>query len=358
MALMQDGAVLVSGGEDQTLRFWHTHSGVCFRRRTGYARRVFSIDFGSEDVLICGTADHKLVKFDLQAEKRSVTYLEGHRDQVFAVAVECRSGRVASVSDDGEVRVWDLATGETIYAERLHTGWIGAIAFSPTGLMLVSGADDRTMVAVDAVQLAVVGRKKTHEGRISAIRFASDNIVVCTSEDGSVRKIAVPSFEELLNVPIGAGPLFAIGLLPWANAVLAAGVGGRVWRVPLDEKSGPEVIAEFAVNAIWSIDVSSTARIAAMGMDDGTVILLDCETWEPKVLSGTHQRQVWSVRWSPTGERLATASEDGEVALWQRDGNLIRRLSPPMLFDGFVITGAEGLSPAERHHLCSMGALS
>lgn len=357
MALTQGGRVLVSGSEDQTLRFWETGSGECFRRRTGYAHRVFAVAFWSDNGIICGTGDHKLVKFDISSSQSQPIYLEGHRDQVFAVCADQGSNRVASASDDGEVRVSDLVTGDTVYAERLHTGWIGAIAYSPSGLLLVSGADDRRMVVVDAVNLVPVGQRLTHDGRISSIVFAHDGAVVCTSEDGTLRVIEVPSLDEQLCIQLGKGPLYSIGLLPGNSAAIVAGVGGCVWRIDLNPGATPTLLAEFAVNAIWSIDVNPDSSSVALGLDDGAIILIDLGDVSRVVTQNAHKRQVWCVRWSPSGRFLASASEDGDVAIWEKDGRFVRKVSPPRLYDGMRIAGSEGLSPAERRLLVSMGAV-
>lgn len=358
MALVQGGRILVSGSEDQTLRFWRTEVGDCFRRRTGYARRVFAIGFSSDDVLVCGTGDHKVVKFELAAEHDRPKYFDGHRDQVFTIAVESRSNRIASASDDGEIRVWDLSAGDTVFSERLHTGWIGSVAFSPSGLRLVSGADDRTMVVVDAVHFSQITRKRTHDGRISGIVFAGEDTVVCSSEDGTVRVLELPSLRERLSFQLGAGPLYAVGIVGPERSAIVSGVGGKVWRIRLAKEAQPEVVAELAVNAIWSIDVSPDGRFAAIGTDDGHVAFLDIDPLSDGSIKTVraHQRQVWCVRWAPSGHILASASEDGQIALWNRDGSLQKRLAPPLLYQDFRITEAEGLSPAERRHLLAMGA--
>jgi WD40 repeat protein len=357
MTLLKSGRVLVSGSEDQTLRFWRTDNGHCFRRRTGYASRVFAIGFGSEDTIVCGTGDHKVVKFDLSSDRRQSNSFDGHHDQVFSIAVEPRSNRVASGSDDGEVRVCDLSTGDTVFAERLHTGWIGSVAFSPSGLMLVTGADDRTMVVLDAVHFTLLCRKRTHEGRISAIVFVNDEVVVCSSEDGTIRVLELPNLTQRLSVQVGAGPLYTVGIARGGEIAIAAGVGGRIWRMHLTQDAQPEAIADLSVNAVWSLDISPDGRRAALGTDDGNLAILDIASGTISIIPKAHQRQIWSVRWAPSGKAVASAGEDGQVALWEIDGKLITRLAPPLLYEGLHIAGSEGLSPIERRHLLSMGAL-
>ncbi len=62
----------------------------------------------------------------------------------------------------------------------------------------------------------------------------------------------------------------------------------------------------------WSLDGKRLA--AASG--DGTVILWDVDRRKPAVILSGHKKPVMSVGWSPDGKRLASASRDGTVIVW------------------------------------------
>ena len=70
MAVSADGRRVVSGSDDKTVRIWDMETGV--------------------------------------EEQR----LEGHSDEVSAVAVSADGRRVVSGSEDKTVRIWDMETGE------------------------------------------------------------------------------------------------------------------------------------------------------------------------------------------------------------------------------------------------------
>src|SRR6185436_12148650 len=84
--------------------------------------------------------------------------LSTHRGAVRAVAVRADGGQVvsagvggevrswtpggAAAAADGEVRVWDSATGRAERVWRAHDGVVRAIAYSPDGRRLATGGHD------------------------------------------------------------------------------------------------------------------------------------------------------------------------------------------------------------------------
>jgi WD40 repeat protein len=69
--------------------------------------------------------------------------LTGYTDRIDALAFSPDGTRLASASHDG-IRVWDAATGASIYAFSLPSKWAGQVAFSADGQLLAAsaGADD------------------------------------------------------------------------------------------------------------------------------------------------------------------------------------------------------------------------
>ena len=52
---------------------------------------------------------------------------------------------LASGSDDGTVKLWDVTTHENIATLQGHTNWVYSVSFSPDGATLASGSWDGTI---------------------------------------------------------------------------------------------------------------------------------------------------------------------------------------------------------------------
>ena len=79
-----------------------------------------------------------------------------------------------SVSDDSMLRVWDLASGETVRTLSGHTGSVRAVAVTPDGRQVVSGSDDNTLRVWDLASGETVHTLSGHTGPVDAVAVTPD----------------------------------------------------------------------------------------------------------------------------------------------------------------------------------------
>jgi WD40 repeat protein/predicted Ser/Thr protein kinase len=340
VAFSPDGTRLASASDDKTVRVWNAATGQELLTLKGHTSNVLGLAF-SPDGTRLASADHDAtVKFwDLAPVQEPLT-LKGHKNLVCGVAFSPDGKRLASASRDKTVKLWDAATGQELLTLKGHTSDVVGVAFSPDGNRLASASLDKTVKLWDLAQGQEPLTLQGHTDRVAGVAFSRDGTrLASASWDKTIKLWNAANGQERLTVK-SLSPVTCVALSPDGKRLASAGWGGTVnlW----DAASG-EFLLMLPVHtgAVWGVAFSPDGTRLAFASDDATVRLLDAgKGQEPFALHfrsmmadlrslgrGALQEQglltlmghtasVKGVAFSPDGKRLASASEDGTVKLW------------------------------------------
>ncbi len=233
----------------------------------------------------------------------------GHTGRVMRVSFTPDDSRVISISTDKTVRLWDVASGETVSILRPPFG-------AGNDGELLAGA-----ISHDGKHVAVGGTFPGTSSFFPAIYLVS-------LDSGRIEQILEGHLNNISTLEFSPnGEQLASGSLDRTV---------RLWNV----KSGDCVrVLERQAAVISKIAYSPDGQSLATGCTNGTAGIWSLASGEKLHDLRAHSAELTALAWSPDGKALATACRDRFFCVWNADGSL-RRKSPdfPQAVGALVFT--------------------
>lgn len=211
-----DESKIVSGSWDGTARVWDTHTGELLETHIFEQASPFQVSFFRNDLYaIIAGLDKTLKLYEWDSKKFARDFI-GHTDVVHAYAID--GNKLASVSWDGYLKIWDIASGLQSWKVNLKNPLYG-LAFNHTGSSIAVGASDRDIYLYDS-NGNFENRLTGHQAAVTNLQFGNDdNTLVSSSEDGVIKIWDLSSGKELLSyITFDDGDWMAINTDGYFNA--------------------------------------------------------------------------------------------------------------------------------------------
>ena len=201
--------------------------------------------------------------------------MRGHAGDVLAMALSPDGQTLASGSEDGAIRLWNMRTHELVGSPMPgHNQAVWAVAFSPDGQTVASGG-----------------------------------------QDGTIRFWAVHGLKQQLPTIDTQTRVSGLTYSPDGRMLASGGEHLRLWDASTHRSLGPLLTGHSG--HVTDVAFSPDGRTLASAGSDRTVRLWDPHRYRPIPgrLTG-HTRTVDSLAFSPDGRTLATAGSDRSLRLW------------------------------------------
>ncbi|ARI81869.1 WD40 repeat domain-containing protein [Microcystis aeruginosa] len=265
------------------------------------------------------------------ANRMEYNRLEGHNSRVNSVSFSRDGKTLATGSDDGTIKLWDVETGQEIRTLSGHNGKVNSVSFSPDGKTLATGSEDKTIKLWNVETGEEIGTLSGHDGYVFSVSFSRDGKTLATgSDDGTIKLWDVETGQEIRTLSGHNGKVNSVSFSSDGKTLAFDSDGGTIKLWYIDIETGKEIrtLSEWNRGCVYSVSFSNDGKTLATGSADKTIKLWNVETGEEiRTLSG-HNGKVNSVSFSSDGKTLATGSADKTIKLWNVEtGKEIRTLS-------------------------------
>ena len=239
LAFSRDGRYEAQGTANGRLRVWNAQEGTFVHELMGHEGAIQALDFTINKTWLCsGGADRKMCVWRLangslaaiypffdvgdgmgavkiggskgwvatatgrwgSAEggygiklwpvmfDRPIRVLEGHRGAVRSVAYAPGSDLLASLSDDGTIKLWSSANGDCLRTQTNDVP-MKILEFSPGSQWLAAGMSDGMVRVLETNTLTVTREWRAHQRSVQSLAFSADGRWLATA--GGDQSVAV-----------------------------------------------------------------------------------------------------------------------------------------------------------------------
>ena len=294
-----------------------------------------TLNYSSDGQRILTTGyDGKIKLWDLSGRQLiQLTQLRGSQRDNIRVSVSSDGKRIASVTQENKIWLWNLSEKQMLQLKG-HQRSVFSLSFSPDGQKLATAGADSTARLWDLSGRQLAQWKVLQKGYVYQVSFSPNGQRLATTEVGGLLRLWNLSGQQLAQWEVGVGDLNNMSFSPDGQRIAIAGFDGTVslWNLSgqrLKQWKGYK-------DRVYTVGFSPDGqRIATVGVEyrgqlfngaENTVRLWNLsgqllEQW--KVPQGT----VYSMSFSPDGQYIATAGDDGSVRLWSLSGKQIAQFS-------------------------------
>ncbi|KDN35788.1 hypothetical protein RSAG8_11285, partial [Rhizoctonia solani AG-8 WAC10335] len=322
---------LVSGSEDGTIRTWafdrtprSPHATPTTKIIGSLPSEINSVAFSPSGKIASGSSDGAIRIWDSFKvdEETPVELLPRHEAAVWAVAFSPDGTRVASGSDDRTIQIWNPQNGQLVLGPlKAQAGDINSIAFSPNGTRL-AGSSDKTICVWDLKEgTTIAGPFLAHNDKVLSVTFSPDGKHLASGSLDRTIRVWDPLSGELIAGPFEGhiGPVNSIAFSPDNTRIISSSSDStiRIW----DPRQGTlnDDVLKSHTGAVSSVAFSPHGQHIASCSYDGTLRVWDVRDNLP-VSGGTplgsHNEKVMSLAFSSDGAWVVTGSFDHTARVW------------------------------------------
>jgi WD40 repeat protein len=245
LAVSPEGRRALTGGHDGRVRLWDMETGQAVREADTHAAVTEAVAFAPDGRrAMWANGDHTVRLWDVEAWTEVKRVVQGEKQAVMSLAFSPDGRRAVFGCQDGDVHLLDWETREVRHL-RGHTNGVYGVAYSPAPdkHQVATGSDDGTLRLWDVDRLAEVRRFVGHTKAVGLLAFSADGrrLLSSGSAERTLRVWDVDSGRQLFWLLGHAGNIYGAALSADGRRALSGSFDGTVglWDLPEAPPPGP-----------------------------------------------------------------------------------------------------------------------
>ena len=289
-----------------------------------FEESIFTDTFGSilcvafnpaGNLLAAGVADGE-VRLWQAASGTSLQTYHGHTAGIRSIAFSHDGNTLMSGSEDHTVRCWDVLTGRCIKILQGHSAVIRSVVSGFHIPIVATGSEDHTIRLWNIDKGSCTHILQGHTDWVRSVALSADDRLIASASNDKSIKIWDTTTGNCLTTMLGHTSIVrTIAFSPREDILVSGGDDEtiRIW----DYRTGQCLrVLHGHTYPIRSVAFSLDGHLIASGGDDQTLRLWDVSSGQCVHILREHTKRIWSVAFSPGGQVLVSGSEDQTLRFW------------------------------------------
>lgn len=233
LSLATHGKRALTSHQDGSVMMWDIESGEKVAEFKRNDARVWSVAFVGDGTRIAASShDWKTAVWDITDPKTPRHVFDGHKNaaQAVAFANTPRGPVIATASADKTIKLWHGETFKLLRTYRGHRDFVNRIAFSADGRRLASASIDGNVRVWSTRSRRLLRSYKTSSGEVSGLAFLDPNgkSLMTSGRDTTVQIKTIASRRGVKTLETKDGAIASIALSPSAGRLAASDKDGQI----------------------------------------------------------------------------------------------------------------------------------
>ena len=193
VAWSPDGKRIASASDDKSVQVWDTSNGGLIFANRNHTKKVLAVAWAPDGRRIASGSEDKSVQVWSPNKDRSSFFgtlrltvrgqfsYKGHSGRVNGLIWSPNGQRIASVSNDKSMQVWDPSTGKKFIIHRNTSAGINGVTWSPDGRFIAACGNDKMVQVWDAVTRNNVFTYRGHTGYVMSVAWSPDGKLLASA---------------------------------------------------------------------------------------------------------------------------------------------------------------------------------